>query len=129
MHLVKEQIKSQDAPNKSFCNDVLRELLKNQTITWPFIEPVDPVKFAIPDYFDIIKTPMDLSTVKRKLYSGLYTIDEQFEADVRLIISNCYTYNLPNSAIVSLCQDFENLFNSKWSQKPTSFAQADLRNF
>lgn len=31
---------------------------------WIFKEPVDPVKLNLPDYFDIIKQPMDMGTVK-----------------------------------------------------------------
>jgi bromodomain-containing protein 3 len=34
---------------------------------WIFLEPVDPVKLNIPDYFDIVKEPMDLGTIKQKL--------------------------------------------------------------
>lgn len=113
-------------PELAFCNNVLRELLKksSQNVTWPFLEPVDPVKLGIPDYFDVIKNPMDLSTVRRKLEMGQYTSAEQFEADIRLIISNCLTYNAPDSDVVTLCRGFERLFDGKWSQKPTSFATA-----
>lgn len=113
-------------PELAFCGNVLRELLKksSQNVSWPFLEPVDPVKLGIPDYFDVIKTPMDLSTVRRKLETSQYTSAEQFEADVRLIISNCLTYNAPDSDVVTLCRGFERLFESKWSQKPTSFATA-----
>ena len=32
--------------------------------SWPFLEPVDPVALNIPDYLEVVKTPMDLSTVK-----------------------------------------------------------------
>ncbi len=32
-----------------------------------FHKPVDPVLLGIPDYFDIIKNPMDFSTIKVKL--------------------------------------------------------------
>ena len=31
---------------------------------WPFNEPVDPVRLNLPDYFDVIKNPMDLGTIK-----------------------------------------------------------------
>ena len=33
----------------------------------PFLEPVDPVALCIPDYFDIIKEPMDLGTIRTKI--------------------------------------------------------------
>ena len=32
-----------------------------------FHKPVDPVLLGIPDYFDIIKHPMDFATIKVKL--------------------------------------------------------------
>lgn len=110
-------------PEMAFCNSVLRELSKKAhlAITWPFQEPVDPVKLGIPDYFDVIKNPMDLSTIRRKLESGQYASTEMFEGDVRLIFSNCYSYNAPESDVVGLCRAFEKLFESKWAQKPGQF--------
>lgn len=38
---------------------------------WIFEEPVDPVKLGLPDYFDVIKHPMDLGTVRRRYVCGL----------------------------------------------------------
>ena len=40
-----------------------------------------------------IKKPMDLGTVKSNLKQGQYTTAEEFIADVRLIFTNCYTWN------------------------------------
>jgi len=40
------------------------QVMKNQKHGWVFNEPVDPIKLGIPDYFQIIKHPMDLGTVK-----------------------------------------------------------------
>jgi len=37
-----------------------------------FLEPVDPIRFNITDYFDIISTPMDLGTVKLRLMHNYY---------------------------------------------------------
>ncbi|KAI3770973.1 hypothetical protein L6452_02121 [Arctium lappa] len=37
----------------------------------PFNVPVNPVVLGIPDYFDVIKTPMDFGTICSNLESGL----------------------------------------------------------
>ena len=34
---------------------------------WPFHKPVDPVSLGLPDYFEVIKEPMDMSKIKQKL--------------------------------------------------------------
>lgn len=50
----------------------------------------------IPNYYKIIKKPMDLSTVKKKLqkkHSQHYQTPEDFVADVRLIFKNCERFN------------------------------------
>jgi hypothetical protein len=38
-----------------------------------FQEPVDPKKFGISDYFEIVKNPMDLGTIKKKLTHNVYS--------------------------------------------------------
>lgn len=110
-------------PEIAFCAGIIRELTKkiHTPYSWPFLEPVDPVKLGIPDYFDVIQRPMDISTVRVNLEAGRYASAEAFEADVRLIFSNCLTYNAPDSDVVSLCRQFEAVFNEKWSQKPSKF--------
>lgn len=40
---------------------------------WPFLKPVDPVALNLPDYFTVIKKPMDLGTVKNNLLEIQYT--------------------------------------------------------
>ena len=62
----------------------------------PFLYPVDGKIF--PEYYQIIKHPMDLSTLKEKIPS--YETKEDFLDDAALIASNCATFNAPESAIV-----------------------------
>lgn len=52
-----------------FCNAILKEMLskKHAAYAWPFYEPVDAVALQLHDYHDIIKHPMDLSTVKVRI--------------------------------------------------------------
>lgn len=49
-----------------YCNDILKEMLskKHAAYAWPFYKPVDAEALQLHDYHDIIKYPMDLSTVK-----------------------------------------------------------------
>ena len=104
----------------TFCRQVLSELTKktHQNINWPFMQPVDPVALGIPDYFTVIKQPMDLGTIRRKLDSREYLNAEQFENDVRLVFSNCFTYNAPDTDIVQMAKALESIFEAKWAQRP-----------
>lgn len=56
-----------------------------------FLEPVDVDE--VKDYLDVIKTPMDLGTMRQKLKTGAYSNLESFESDYELMIRNCLTYN------------------------------------
>ncbi len=41
--------------------------LVNSSISLPFRLPVDPVEDGVPDYYSVIKTPMDLQTIRLRL--------------------------------------------------------------
>ncbi|PLW38984.1 hypothetical protein PCASD_08451 [Puccinia coronata f. sp. avenae] len=50
-------------------------------------------KTDAPDYYDVIKKPMDLGTVLKKVRAGGYKTKSAFNDDLELIWSNCLTYN------------------------------------
>lgn len=79
-----------------------------------FAEPVDVVKLKIPDYFSIIKHPMDLGTVKRKLLSGEYSDLSAFAADVRLTFTNAMTYNPPDNDVHFMAKTLSKFFEVRW---------------
>ncbi len=91
------------------CKTII-DLLKKHHFVEPFLRPVDPIALRIPDYLEIIKEPMDLSTVNRKLAEDLYVDQEGFEADMRKIWSNALTYNLPGTQIYSMTEEIRNYF-------------------
>ncbi len=66
---------------------------------------------GLADYFDIIKSPMDLGTVKKNLKANKYKFVEEFLADIELIWDNCKAYNAEGSVIqmyvVNLIVDLE----------------------
>lgn len=49
-----------------FCARLVREMLskKHVSYAWPFYKPVDVRALGLHDYHDIIKHPMDLSSIK-----------------------------------------------------------------
>lgn len=48
----------------------------------------------VPDYYEIVKKPMDFRTIREKLNSMKYTADEEFINDVMLVFQNCQQYNM-----------------------------------
>lgn len=65
--------RSKLSPQMRYCSGVLKELLskKHAAYAWPFYKPVDALSLGLHDYHDIIKQPMDLSTIK-VLASGIH---------------------------------------------------------
>jgi ankyrin repeat protein len=78
---------------QSACKRVLQKLMNHRS-AGPFLRPVDPVVLGIPDYFTVIKEPMDLGTVKTRLMGGYYPSAQQFEEAVCLVFSNATTWSL-----------------------------------
>jgi bromodomain-containing factor 1 len=105
-----------------FCAQTLRELKKSKyrDINYPFLQPVDVVALNIPDYVTIVKHPMDLATIERKLAEGDYEEPEQFEGDIRLMFNNCYLYNPPTLPVHKMGRELEKAFDEKWAQKPST---------
>ncbi|XP_021723171.1 transcription factor GTE11-like isoform X2 [Chenopodium quinoa] len=102
-----------DRSTTILCQAVLKKLMQNP-LSAPFEVPVDPVMWNIDDYFDIIKKPMDLGTIKQKLLQHRYDHAEEFEADVRLTFSNAMLYNPPGHYIHQRANTLIRVFDRLW---------------
>ena len=94
---------------KTFLSPLLESLMKAEH-GWVFNKPVDPVQLDIPDYFEIIKEPMDLGTIQKKLNAGTYLVPEEFFKDVKLTFENAITYNSDESEIGKVSREYLNIF-------------------
>ncbi|KAL5702144.1 histone acetyltransferase [Ranunculus cassubicifolius] len=96
-------------------NTFMRTLLKmlhDHPDAWPFKEPVDARD--VPDYYDIIKDPMDLKTMSKRLESEQYYVTfEMFVADVKRMLANARTYNSPDTIYYKCSTRLENFFSLK----------------
>ena len=114
-HLEALNRKTQLAPSrfKAKCIDLLKGLQTHQH-GWVFNAPVDPIELNLPDYFDIIKKPMDLGTVLKKLEGGTYRSIDEFECDVNMTFDNATTYNEPGSVVYGMAQELKVKFSADY---------------
>ncbi|XP_070619745.1 tripartite motif-containing protein 66 isoform X2 [Erythrolamprus reginae] len=94
------------------CEKLVLSLFCN-SLSLPFHEPVSPLARH---YYQIIKKPMDLSIIRKKLQKEdqlHYTSSEELVADVRLMFWNCATFNYPDSEVAEAGRCLEIFFESK----------------
>jgi bromodomain-containing factor 1 len=80
-----------DAQNK-FLLERIRNTKKIK-VSIAFKDPVDPIALNIPTYPDIVKNPMDLTTMEHKLKDKKYTYVRDFMADLDQMITNSELFN------------------------------------
>lgn len=68
---------------------------------------------SLQDYFDIVKNPMDLSTIKRKLDTGQYQEPWQYVDDVWLMFNNAWLYNRKTSRVYKFCTKLAEVFEQE----------------
>uniref|UniRef100_A0A8C8Y980 Bromodomain-containing protein 2 n=1 Tax=Panthera leo TaxID=9689 RepID=A0A8C8Y980_PANLE len=98
-------------------NVVVKTLWKHQ-FAWPFYQPVDAIKLNLPDYHKIIKNPMDMGTIKKRLENSYYWSASECMQDFNTMFTNCYIYNKPTDDIVLMAQALEKIFLQKVAQMP-----------
>ncbi len=94
---------------KTKCLDVMKVLQSHQH-GWVFNSPVDPVELGLPDYFEVIKRPMDLGTIRKKLENGCYHKLEDFEDHVHLTFDNAMLYNPEGSVVYNMAKEMKEKF-------------------
>jgi len=92
--------------------EIIDQLCKHP-IAEIFLNPIDPVIDNVPDYFEIIKNPMDLSTAKKNLIEGKYKDINEFKKSVSLIWENAILYNGRPSLIAFMADEMSRLFNKQ----------------
>lgn len=92
--------------------------------SWPFDRPVS-VK-EVPDYYTIIKNPMDFAKIKSKLNMGEYTINEQMMNDIQLVFRNCDLYNTDETEIYRTGQNLERFVLQRSKELSLPFKPSDM---
>jgi transcription initiation factor TFIID subunit 2 len=80
------------------CKHILAQLREHAVF---FLWPVDPIRDEGPDYREIVKEPMDLQNMARKLRDGV-------------MISNAKQYNPAETYMYIEATNFEAYFDEEW---------------
>ena len=78
-------------------------------IIGPFM--IKPCEETYPDYYSVIKNPMDMETIKKRIKSNLYKTLKKFKSDVILMFENCKAYNEPTSILHQDACELQKFFN------------------
>lgn len=89
--------------------NVVNTKLKTMSESWPFLKPVN--KKHVKDYYSVIKRPMDLDSISKRVSAHKYHSRYEFLNDINQIFLNCETYNgkespftLKAEAMVKACK-------------------------
>lgn len=103
------------------CASILSTLKKHR-YAWPFMQPVDAEALNIPDYYEVISQPMDLSTISQRLEHDprrgrqrQYSSPLEFRDDIRQVWTNCRTYNKPGQDVRVMGDTLSEVWEKKWS--------------
>lgn len=79
---------------KKFLVELLRRTKKTKD-AFNFVNAVDPVALSLPTYFDVVKEPMDLTTMETKLKGGAYPSVDAMIRDINTMTNNSLIFNGP----------------------------------
>nr|DBA17664.1 TPA: hypothetical protein GDO54_003079 [Pyxicephalus adspersus] len=98
-----------DACDQRKCEKLVLSLYCN-SLSVPFQEPVSPLARH---YYQIIKRPMDLSIIRKKLQKRNiphYSTPEELVSDIRLMFWNCAKFNYEDSEVAEAGRNLEVIF-------------------
>jgi hypothetical protein len=91
---------------------IVRDVMRSDHEGW-FVAPVDASALGLQNYHEIIKNPMDLGTVMKKLEAKEYRSQDEVTEDVRLVFNNAMTFNPANNGVHQVAKRLLSVFESK----------------
>ncbi|KAJ3253267.1 hypothetical protein HDU77_004667 [Chytriomyces hyalinus] len=108
-----------DLAQLKYCNQIIGKVRRLKDAP-PFLVPVDPIRLGIPTYFDVVKRPMDLSTIQKKMETHQYKTAHGFIDDCTLMFDNCYLFNGRDSIVGLMAQRLQVYIQQQLLKMPTT---------
>ena len=86
-----------------------------------FHNPVDPDRLGIPDYFEVVKDPIDFGTIKQRLQHNVYFTMQEVIDDIQRCFDNCMLYNGEDSPVGVRCIQVIKEFHKLYEQLTIGF--------
>ncbi|KAJ4354036.1 transcriptional regulator [Didymosphaeria variabile] len=87
----------------------------------PFIELPD--KYDYPDYYQLIKNPICMQMIKKKINKKEYQSLKHFRADIALLCNNCRTYNEDQSLLYKDANLIEATLDAKLAEATIDYPE------
>ena len=110
--------------NPAALEELLNNMMKHKD-GWPFDRPI--TRSDAPDYFEIIKKPLDLGTIRTALLHMKYTCNQEVLSDIKIVFGNCYRYNAEDAEEYQCAGRLEKYFE-KIARKLGLVEEEDLEN-
>ncbi|XP_036055814.1 protein polybromo-1 isoform X7 [Onychomys torridus] len=124
-----------EGPSPSYLKEVLEQLLEAIVVaTNPSGRLISelfqklPSKVQYPDYYAIIKEPIDLKTIAQRIQNGIYKSIHAMAKDIDLLAKNAKTYNEPGSQVFKDANSIKKIFYMKKAEiEHHEMAKSSLR--
>jgi len=111
--------------------DKIVHFLKKHKYAQPFLKPVTADILQNPElwakYQDVIKEPMDISTLANKLRRRKFKDIDEFKDACHLIFDNCFKFNFPGDPVHKAGQHLKSGFKKRWRKLEEKFGIERLK--
>lgn len=97
------------------CLEILQSLME-KPCAHPFLDPVDPQKNNLKDYFSVVKHPIDLHSIYKKMLNNEYANISQWDKEMSLIWSNAEKYFKKGSYISILANELHRVYSKEYEK-------------
>ncbi|KAL8455756.1 hypothetical protein Emag_000330 [Eimeria magna] len=112
------KLQEEEKQRRSLKNQIaaLLSLLDRHPSSWPFRRPVSVSE--APDYYEVVKHPVDISSMRKRNKSGGYRTKEELGSDMVRMFENCRLYNSSDTIYYKYADELQHFIWPKYEALP-----------